>query len=270
LSLTEYVHLLRRWGWILVLVAMLTAGSAYVLSKAQTPVYKSTILVGVQPTRPDLGLTESAKTLLRFYVAVINSTVYAQKVIDAKQLDREAGSLLGDVTIASDESRWTNDLTEAVRLAPDHLSTYCLTFEEDTALFVKLSKGQVKPDPEREATMYRRTWKSSVISSFVAPLFYVLAMGVLLGGFVHVAPSELEGATSYLAFVVPGLIAAQSMQTAGLISYRRGTIQVLNRGGLEKASCECYSVVKDRFDEFLTPPSTAVQSHSRGRVKNAK
>jgi CRP-like cAMP-binding protein len=65
-------------------------------------------------------------------------------------------------------------------------------------------------------------------------------------------------------------LAAQSMQTAGLISYRRGTIQVLNRGGLEKASCECYSVVKDRFDEFLTPPSTAVQSHSRGRVKNAK
>jgi lipooligosaccharide transport system permease protein len=39
-------------------------------------------------------------------------------------------------------------------------------------------------------------------------------MGVLLGGFVHVAPSRLEGATSYLAFIVPGLIAAQAMQTA--------------------------------------------------------
>jgi lipooligosaccharide transport system permease protein len=63
-------------------------------------------------------------------------------------------------------------------------------------------------------TVYRRTWKSSVISSFVAPLVYVLAMGVLLGGFVHVAPSRLEGATSYLAFIVPGLIAAQAMQTA--------------------------------------------------------
>lgn len=57
-----------------------------------------------------------------------------------------------------DESRWTNDLAEAVSLAPDHLSTYCLTFEEDTALFVKLAKGRVKPDPEREAQMYRRTW----------------------------------------------------------------------------------------------------------------
>jgi lipooligosaccharide transport system permease protein len=63
-------------------------------------------------------------------------------------------------------------------------------------------------------TVYKRTWKGSIITSFVSPLFYVLAMGVLLGGFVHVAPSRLEGATSYLAFIVPGLIAAQAMQTA--------------------------------------------------------
>ena len=38
-------------------------------------------------------------------------------------------------------------------------------------------------------------------------------MGVLLGGFVHVGPARLDGATSYLAFVVPGLIAAQAMTT---------------------------------------------------------
>jgi lipooligosaccharide transport system permease protein len=63
-------------------------------------------------------------------------------------------------------------------------------------------------------TVYRRTWKGSVITSFVSPLLYVLAMGVLLGGFVHVAPARLEGATSYLSFIVPGLIAAQAMQSA--------------------------------------------------------
>ena len=33
-------------------------------------------------------------------------------------------------------------------------------------------------------TVYRRTWRGSVISSFVTPLFYVVAMGVLLGGFI--------------------------------------------------------------------------------------
>jgi lipooligosaccharide transport system permease protein len=64
------------------------------------------------------------------------------------------------------------------------------------------------------AIIYRRTWKGTVFSSFVSPLFYVLAMGVLLGGFIHVPPGRLEGATSYVSFIVPGLIAAQAMQTA--------------------------------------------------------
>lgn len=63
-------------------------------------------------------------------------------------------------------------------------------------------------------TVYKRTWKGSIISSFVSPLFYVLAMGVLLGGFIEGDPAKLEGATSYLAFIVPGLVAAHAMQTA--------------------------------------------------------
>jgi lipooligosaccharide transport system permease protein len=63
------------------------------------------------------------------------------------------------------------------------------------------------------ATAYRRTWKGSLFSSFVVPLFYVLAMGVLLGDFVDAGPAGLEGAPSYLAFVAPGLVASQAMQT---------------------------------------------------------
>jgi lipooligosaccharide transport system permease protein len=62
-------------------------------------------------------------------------------------------------------------------------------------------------------TVYKRTWKASVISSFASPLLYVLAMGVLLGGFIPGDPDQLEGAPTYLAFVVPGLIAAHAMQT---------------------------------------------------------
>jgi CRP-like cAMP-binding protein len=60
-------------------------------------------------------------------------------------------------------------------------------------------------------------------------------------------------------------LAAQSLQTAGLISYYRGNIKVLDRPGLEKASCECYAIVRERFDAFLTPPSTAVQGDTKGR-----
>jgi CRP-like cAMP-binding protein len=49
-------------------------------------------------------------------------------------------------------------------------------------------------------------------------------------------------------------LAAQSMQTAGLINYHRGLMQVVDRPGLERASCECYAIVKLRFDAFLSGP----------------
>jgi CRP-like cAMP-binding protein len=62
-------------------------------------------------------------------------------------------------------------------------------------------------------------------------------------------------------------LAAQSLQTAGLISYQRGKIQVVNRAGLEQASCECYAIVRERFEAFLTPPSTAVQGDTTGRER---
>jgi hypothetical protein len=52
------------------------------------------------------------------------------------------------------------------------------------------------------------------------------------------------------------------MQPAALISYRRGAIQIVDRAGLEKASCECYAIVKERFDALLTPPSTAMQGNN--------
>jgi lipooligosaccharide transport system permease protein len=67
---------------------------------------------------------------------------------------------------------------------------------------------------------YRRTWKGTVITSFVTPFLYILAMGILLGGFVTAGADELEGATSYLAFVAPGMVAVQAMTTVvGEVTY---------------------------------------------------
>jgi oxygen-independent coproporphyrinogen-3 oxidase len=56
------------------------------------------------------------------------------------------------------ETEWAADVRTAVALAPDHISTYCLTFEEDTKLWVKLSQGRVKLDLEHEARLYEATW----------------------------------------------------------------------------------------------------------------
>jgi len=48
--------------------------------------------------------------------------------------------------------------------------------------------------------------------------------------------------------------AAIKLQRAGIIHYSRGRITVLDRDGLERRSCECYSVVKREYYRLLPHP----------------
>src|SRR5579859_4218466 len=64
---------------------------------------------------------------------------------------------------------------------------------------------------------------------------------------------------------------ALKLQQAGLISYARGHISVLDRDGLQKRSCECYAVVKKEYDRLLPEKSAASQYNgaaSRHLVKS--
>lgn len=45
--------------------------------------------------------------------------------------------------------------------------------------------------------------------------------------------------------------AASALQHAGLISYKRGNVMILDRCGLERRSCECYGISKAEFDRLL-------------------
>jgi hypothetical protein len=45
--------------------------------------------------------------------------------------------------------------------------------------------------------------------------------------------------------------AAGFMQKRKLLSYSRGDITILNRAGLEKASCRCYQISKDMYEGVL-------------------
>jgi CRP-like cAMP-binding protein len=45
--------------------------------------------------------------------------------------------------------------------------------------------------------------------------------------------------------------AAGNLQRAGLITYHRGHITVLDRAGIEARSCECYAVIRKEYDRLL-------------------
>lgn len=43
---------------------------------------------------------------------------------------------------------------------------------------------------------------------------------------------------------------ARALKAKGLITYSRGTLQILDREGLERRACECYKVVKEHLENF--------------------
>jgi CRP-like cAMP-binding protein len=45
--------------------------------------------------------------------------------------------------------------------------------------------------------------------------------------------------------------AARSLQSADLITYRRGRINIRDHRGLERAACECYRVVRAHLERLL-------------------
>ena len=47
-------------------------------------------------------------------------------------------------------------------------------------------------------------------------------------------------------------VAAGRLQEAGVISYVRGHIRILDRQKLENCACECYAVVRDEYERLLT------------------
>lgn len=108
MPILTYLRMFLRRGWIMIVLALITAVAAFVFSEIKertAPVYTSSIMILVQPSRTDFGQAQAAKTLLRSYVAWMDSTYRAQEVIDVKQLDMTPDQLLGDVEFASDDSR---------------------------------------------------------------------------------------------------------------------------------------------------------------------
>jgi len=72
----------------------------------------------------------------------------------------------------------------------------------------------------------------------------------------RVGAAEIRLTHEYLSMMLGArrssvTIAAATLQQAGFISYGQGHIKILNRRGLEEASCECYLVAREQFGELL-------------------
>jgi len=130
------------------------------LAPASVTRERLSVLRSAGVTRVSLGVQSFRPALLE----ALGRAHTREQALRAYGLVRAAGfaSVNLDLMFAlpgQSAQEWDADIDEALALAPDHLSTYCLTFEEDTALWVRLSQGRVRLDPDNEAAMYERTWE---------------------------------------------------------------------------------------------------------------
>lgn len=114
MEIQAYLKILRRRWWILALLPLITAGSAFGVSKFLLservegyPVYRASVQLSIEPARPDLGLTTSVKALLRNYAVRLDTKQMARRIIDQAKLDMVDEELTSMWHISSDDSNFT-------------------------------------------------------------------------------------------------------------------------------------------------------------------
>lgn len=135
MEINDYLRILRKRGWIIVVVALIAAASAYGFSKIQTPIYSATVKLSVVPARAtDWGSSNSLKDLLRNYAESIRTHTMAAEVIDREQLDMDTTTLLDKLFVNTDSSTFTLELEARDRdkgVAMDIVNRMAIVFTEN-------------------------------------------------------------------------------------------------------------------------------------------
>lgn len=229
MELRDYLNILRKRGWIIILTACITATSALGFSLLQTPKYKATARLSVNPARADWGLANAAKTLLRNYTINMTTHKTAQKVIDRAQLDMSTDDLLSKVTVSSDESNLTlqvdakdYDPVVAIQIAQTMAEVFIEDQTEWNQKQDKRDRIEVSLlDDVRDAPKFSPKIKINTLAGGI--------FGVLLGGVIILFLEWLESdilrtpgdVERYIGLTVLGTIPAPAGSSPG-VSRRKG------------------------------------------------
>jgi protein tyrosine kinase modulator len=214
MELRAYWGVVRRRGWIIVVVAVLAGALAFGASKVQTKIYRATARISAVPARPDWGLGNSAKDLLRNFVNNINTHDMANQVIARAQLDMNSYDLLAKVTVSAEPENFIiridakdQDPEVAKKIATtmanefvDERVAYYQTQDKNNRIEVKLVDSVI------DAPLYRPK-----------PLTNALA-GLLLGGLIGLLIAlALEWMSSDVLATIDGVERSLGLPVLGAI-----------------------------------------------------
>lgn len=100
----EYWNIVRKRGWIIILVAVVAAVAALGVSLLMSETYKATIQLSANPARADWGLNQATQDLLRNYILNIKSHRMTQEAINRAQLDMSTYDFLANLDASADSA----------------------------------------------------------------------------------------------------------------------------------------------------------------------
>ncbi len=145
MTFQEYWRIIRQRGWIVLLAILLGAAAAFAISYIQKEVYAATVEVSTVPARPDWGLGNTAKDLMRNFTSNLKTPEVAARVIARQELDMNPYDLLANTQVEPDSSTFTIKIQ--VRNADGEVAKQAALgfadefYEERTAYYAQLDKS---------------------------------------------------------------------------------------------------------------------------------
>jgi oxygen-independent coproporphyrinogen-3 oxidase len=117
---------------------------------------KARLFVECGVTRVSLGIQSFAPHVL----ATLGREHSAAQAMESVALLREAGIPSVNIDLmfsipGQSHADWQATLEQAIALAPDHISAYNLTYEEDTAFIESLRRGEMREDEDHNADFFQ-------------------------------------------------------------------------------------------------------------------
>ena len=117
---------------------------------------KAALLYKLRVNRISLGVQSWDNTLLK----ILGREHNADQAEQSFHILRDAGFSNINVDLmfglpSQTIEQWQSTLKKTISLRPDHISAYCLTYEEDTEFFLRQSRGELKANPDSDADFFQ-------------------------------------------------------------------------------------------------------------------
>ena len=234
---------------------------------------KATLLCNLGVNRISLGVQSWDNTLLK----ILGREHNAAQAEQSFHVLREAGCLNINVDLmfglpGQTVQQWQKTLEKTISLRPNHISAYCLTYEEDTEFFLRQARGELKADPDSDADFFEvgvsileeAGYEHYEISNYARPDFSSVHnraywsgedyLGIGPSAFSTVGMRRWQNLTDYRAYADRILlgqspIAATENLTVELKRAERIALSLRTRDGISAVELQPFA---RETDEFVT------------------